>query len=184
MAIKDAQEMPQGEFEEGTTESVRSKRMKPSRESFWSLLLDKTEEVCAEEGLALDLRVGSEGRFAKARTGVVGVMWAYAISRNTAWVELEIRGQYRDEVYGRLSKKRNLANQQFQSEIGERILWDKEAHDSGRDREVYRITSDSKYLFSDTGEEWNELVDDLTLRMVAFVKAFDSELQSIADAKS
>ena len=158
--------------------------MKPSRESFWNLLLDKTDELCAKEGLALDLRVGSEGRFAKAPTGVAGVSWAYAIARNTAWVELEIKGQYKDEVYARLSRKRNLANQQFQSEIGERIYWDKEAHYSGKDREVYRITSDSKYLFFDTGEGWNELIDDLTLRMIALVKTLQNDLESIADAKS
>ena len=123
--------------------------------------------------------MGSEGRFAKAPTGVAGVMWGYAISYSTAWVELEIRGNYRDEVYGRLFIKRDSVNRQFESEIGERIYWDKEAHDSGRDREVYRITSDSKHLFFDTGEGWNELIDDLARRMIGFVKVFGGELQSI-----
>lgn len=164
--------------------SLKSISMKPAREQFWTLLLDKTEEVCAEEGLALEFSVGSDGRYAKAPTGIARVSWAYAIAGSTAWVELEIRGKYSDEVYSRLSEGRNRAGNQFQSEIGERIYWDKEAHYSGKDREVYRITSDSKYLFFDTGEGWNELVDDLSLRMVAFVKTLQNYLQSIADTKS
>jgi hypothetical protein len=164
--------------------TLQSKSLKPSRENFWSLLLDRTEEMCSREGLDLEFRVGIEGRYAKAPAGIAGVSWAYAVSHNTAWVELEIRGKHGDEVYGRLSERRNLANQEFQSEIGERIYWDKEAHDSGRDREVYRITSDSNYPFFNTGQGWNELIDDLVLRMVSLVKALRNELQSIADSKS
>jgi hypothetical protein len=160
---------PEGKIISDTKRDLAEKSINNLK--FWEELLKK-----AQSKTDLHSNVSpSKYNWITAGAGKSGMGWAYAFTRDKAWVELYIdRGPDKKQETDAIFEKLLAEKENIERQFGEPLIWDKtERHRICRIKSLFKIDGMKDM------ESWGQIQDDLVDRMVRLEKSLKIPLSKI-----